>query len=348
MALTIVVRSPRAREGDAPEPGSDAPENKADSLKELSITVDAPRVVLGRSESCDVLLPDPSVSPRHASIRQRGGEYLLVDEQSRNGTFIGKVKLSPQSPRVIVSGQKIRLGRVWLELIVEPKLVSGKAQEAAKELALELITQGLRAQGEDGRPKLLVTAGPDAGKQWVLEESGRRYVLGRARDVDFVLDDPNASRRQLSVMRKGDQVLVQDLSAKVPLFLDDKALGTAETAWKPGQALKVAGDRIVFEYPAKEALLEILRSPDEALRPGEIEELGEPVDDISPEESTPADLPSPEPARAEAIERRSPQKRAPASEGGFGLTDGAVFLLALGVLALSIAGMWLLWGQSHK
>ena len=53
MAVTIVVLS-------------------ADSDPLPSITFDAPRVVLGRGEGTDVRLPDPSVSHRHASLRQRG------------------------------------------------------------------------------------------------------------------------------------------------------------------------------------------------------------------------------------------------------------------------------------
>lgn len=329
MALTIVVRSARAREGEAP-----------------SITVDAPRIVLGRGEGCDVLLPDPSVSLRHASIRQRGGEFLLFDEQSLNGTFIAKLRLAPQSPRVIQSGQKIRLGRVWLEVLVEPKLVSGKAQDAAKDLALELITQGLLEQGEDGRPRLSVKEGPDCGKQWILEEAGRRYVMGRARDVDFVLDDPNASRRQLSIVRRGDQVFVQDLSSKVPILLGDKELGPGESVWKPEQILRVSGNHMVFEYPAKEALFEILRGPDESLRESEMDELWEPQDSAPSDEDPAGHVPSPEPSPSRNIEQ--PARKRPASpnaESGFGLTDGAVFLLALGVLALSIAGMWLLLGQ---
>src|SRR5258706_6781797 len=83
------------------------------------ITFDAPGIVSGRGDGCEVRLPDPSVSHRHASIRQRGAEYIVMDEGSTNGTFAGPVKLSPQAPRVIRSGDLLRLGRVWLEVLVE-------------------------------------------------------------------------------------------------------------------------------------------------------------------------------------------------------------------------------------
>jgi pSer/pThr/pTyr-binding forkhead associated (FHA) protein len=65
MALTVTVLSGKNKASEA-----------------LRLTFDAPRIVIGRSDGCEVRLPDPSVSARHASIRSRGSEYLLVDENS--------------------------------------------------------------------------------------------------------------------------------------------------------------------------------------------------------------------------------------------------------------------------
>jgi hypothetical protein len=43
------------------------------------------RMVLGRSKDCDIPVPDPNVSRRHAEVRQDGSEYTLVDLESTNG-----------------------------------------------------------------------------------------------------------------------------------------------------------------------------------------------------------------------------------------------------------------------
>ena len=106
MSVTVVVLS-------GGEPGVAA----------LSLTLDAPRLVIGRGEGCDVRLPDASVSHRHATIRQRGGEHVLLDEGSTNGTFMDRVRLPPQTPRALRSGERVRVGRVWLELRFEPAMV---------------------------------------------------------------------------------------------------------------------------------------------------------------------------------------------------------------------------------
>src|SRR5215510_1087897 len=119
MALTIVIRS-----GDGQTPAA--------------ITFDAPRVVIGRGEGCEVRLPDPSVSHRHASIRQRGSEYIVMDEGSTNGTFVGPVRLAAQAPRVLRSGDLVRVGRVWLEVCIEQVPPTENAPLATCEMALAL------------------------------------------------------------------------------------------------------------------------------------------------------------------------------------------------------------------
>ena len=104
MPLSVLVHNPPA--SGAPPVGVEPPR----------LTFDGDRIVLGRGAFADVRLPDPSVSARHATIRAIDGEYLLFDEGSTNGTFVGGVRLSAQTPRSLRSGDMIRLGRVWVEV----------------------------------------------------------------------------------------------------------------------------------------------------------------------------------------------------------------------------------------
>src|SRR3954466_14256184 len=117
MPLTVVVRS-------------------GDLKSQATITFDAPRIVIGRGDGCEIRLPDPSVSHRHASIRQRGSDYVVVDEGSTNGTFVGACQLSPNGRRGGRSGELLRMGRIWLELTVEPVPATDDAQLVAGQIAL--------------------------------------------------------------------------------------------------------------------------------------------------------------------------------------------------------------------
>lgn len=337
MALTIVVRT-----GDVAPAG-----DPGEAQKELSLTFDTPRLVVGRGDGCDVRLPDPSVSHRHASIRQRGAEYIVIDEKSTNGTFIGKVALPPHSPRVLRSGELVRVGRVWLEVRIGHAAPAYAGAAAAKELALELVSRGLEAQGEEARPHVEVVAGPDAGKSLVLAERGRRYVVGRAKEADLVLTSLESSRRHVDLALKGEHVVAHDLGATEPASLNGAPLTQTDVTWRPGQELTIGETRLRLTHAAVEALAELERSPDEAIRPGET---------IPP--PAPPPEPGADPERIEASGGDAPRvvereidrdaeddREEKAEEGGWGITDAAVMLIAASVLALSIVGIvWLLRG----
>jgi len=320
MAVTVVVLS-------GGEPGA----------PDLSLTLDAPRLVIGRGEGCDVRLPDASVSHRHASIRQRGGEHVLLDEGSTNGTYMDRVRLPPHTPRALRSGERVRVGRVWLELRFEPAMVKGSTAAAAKELALSLVARGLRAQHEEPGPRITVIEGPGAGATLVLGEPGRTYTLGRAETSDLILDD-KAARRHACVSRKGDALFLEDTGAAGGTHLDGEPIGAV--TWRPGQEVEIGASRLALDYAAADALAEIEQSPDERMPDGEGPEAPAapkgPADPVTEATETPAPTGPVE---------ETPRPRVAAEPGGWGAVDSAVILLALGVLAVSLVGAFLLLGR---
>ena len=100
MAVTILVRM-EGKEGNG-------------ESRELSLTLDAPRVIIGRGEGCEVRLPDLSVSSRHASIRQRGGEYVIVDEGSLNGTYVNRRRVESAK---LEDGDEVQIGKYKLTFL---------------------------------------------------------------------------------------------------------------------------------------------------------------------------------------------------------------------------------------
>jgi pSer/pThr/pTyr-binding forkhead associated (FHA) protein len=57
---------------------------------------------------------------------------------------------------------------------------------------------------------LVVSEGPDAGREWRV---GEALVIGRAGDADVVLADPTVSRHHASVSAQGDTAVVEDLQS---------------------------------------------------------------------------------------------------------------------------------------
>ncbi len=64
-------------------------------------------MLLGRSTECDLLIPDPSVSRRHAQLFFRDGKWILVDLDSKNGTYINGVQVQRAE---LLPGDVVALG----------------------------------------------------------------------------------------------------------------------------------------------------------------------------------------------------------------------------------------------
>jgi pSer/pThr/pTyr-binding forkhead associated (FHA) protein len=70
-------------------------------------------VAIGRLPECDIVISDPGASRRHATItRQDGGEYVLTDLGSTNGTIVND---EPVGEHVLTDGDRITIGNTVLE-----------------------------------------------------------------------------------------------------------------------------------------------------------------------------------------------------------------------------------------
>jgi pSer/pThr/pTyr-binding forkhead associated (FHA) protein len=218
------------------------------------LTFDGPRVVVGRSQGCDVRLPDVSVSQRHASLRSKDGHYTIVDEGSANGTFVGGIRLSPRAPRDLRSGDLVRIGRVWLEVRIDQTPATRELALATKDLALELVSQAMRKMGAEVNPIVSVVEGRDAGAAFVLAEEGRVYLVGRGENCDLRLADGDSSREHIQIVRRGGLVLVRDLGSKNGVVLGDTTLSTdRDTTWKASWMMQIGDTVLGLTEPVSEA-----------------------------------------------------------------------------------------------
>lgn len=320
MALTLVVLS-----GSTGDPAR--------------LTLDSPRIVVGRASNAELRLPDYSVSLRHASFRQRGSDYLIVDEGSTNGTFVGPVRLAPQAPRVVRSGDRIRFGRIWVEALVESIPASCNSALVAREVALRLVADALRAANEDPSARLHISNGTDGGKEFVLHDPERRYVFGRAPNCDVLLDETNASRRHVEVFSRGGQVYARDLGSKNGTILGGLPLPSRrESVWPANTEMQIGSDRILLVDPVAAALDELEHAADEVMPPDE--EIPVPAGE-SPEPVLPASR--------DGLPRRTAQTTgvtsAPRDPGSLTRLDLFVAVLAVALLVISLLGLiWLLGG----
>lgn len=336
MPITIVVRS---AEGEPP-----------------SLTFDGARVVIGRSDGCDVRLPDPSVSLRHATLRAGGADYAIVDEGSTNGTFVGGIRLSPHTPRVVRNGDRVRVGRVWLEVRTGALPATPDLGLATRDLALALVSDALAAMGDDTTPKVHVVEGPDVGATLRLAEIGRAYVVGRAEHCDLPLADADCSREHVAIVRRGSTVLVRDTGSRNGVLLGEGRLTRdRDTVWRSPTMVRVGATVLALEEPVARALEELETGPDEKLGEDEVHEPPPaPAAPPAPPAATPVSAEPPSSSVAASVRAQAPIAAPPPVAVAPAATpkkrvwtamDVMVILVAVGVLAASIAGfVWLLRG----
>lgn len=236
---------------------------RCDGVEQPGVSFDQPRIVIGRGAGCDFRIPDESVSVRHASIRHDGPLLVVVDEGSCNGSFLGASRIEPQVPVRITDGALLRFGRMWVHVGVDAELATVRAAQATREIALGLVANALRAQGERLTPQLVVTEGPDTGAAVDLDDDEKTVVVGRDTDVDLPLTEPDASRRHLQVQRRGDCVVVYEFGSTNGTMLGDSGMPiTGEATLRAGEFVRIGGTAIMYKNPAIQALRQIETAPD--------------------------------------------------------------------------------------
>jgi FHA domain len=76
-------------------------------------------ITVGRTEINDIPVDDDSVSRFHAWLQQdlHSGEWRLVDAESRNGTWVGPMRLKPNHPETLRPGAQLRFGNVEMTFL---------------------------------------------------------------------------------------------------------------------------------------------------------------------------------------------------------------------------------------
>ncbi|MCL2722866.1 MAG: FHA domain-containing protein [Polyangiaceae bacterium] len=251
MPITIIIRTV-AESGGTDEPPS--------------LTFDGTRIVIGRGSGSDVRLPDPTVSTRHATIRALDTEYAVVDEDSTNGTLVGGVKLVPQTPRIVKSGDMVRIGRVWLEVMIGQKAATADLGLATRDLALALVRAAMNALGDDTVTKLRIVEGADLGGVLRLTDSEHCYLIGRAERCDLPLADQDCSREHASVTRRGGQVFLRDNDSHNGVVLGESRIPRGrDVPWRSPMMARIGCTVLALDEPVTRALAELEAAADEPL-----------------------------------------------------------------------------------
>jgi pSer/pThr/pTyr-binding forkhead associated (FHA) protein len=83
---------------------------RSGALKGRRMHVRAAQATIGRADSCDIVLPESSVSTMHAKLQRREGVWVISDLGSTNGTLVDGERVQDEVP--LSPGASIKLGEV--------------------------------------------------------------------------------------------------------------------------------------------------------------------------------------------------------------------------------------------
>ena len=299
---------------------------------------DQARVVVGRAAGADVQLPHPSVSASHASVRQHGAGYALVDESSTNGTRVNGQPLVPGRPKPLRDGDQIELGGFQITIALSVAVAASTSADRTAALARRLLRDRLGGDAALPPPRILVMNGTRSGTQLELPPAPCRLVIGRDDDADLPVPDADASREHAELTRDLDGVWLEDLGSKNGVLVANRRLSDRRRL-KDRDEITIGRTVLVFEDPAVLALESLGDEADAPLPPAS--EMPGFVGDDGDQASATGGLPEeslPEEGQAEGgramggqaardaespngADRRGPDRRGPDRRGTDALRD---------------------------
>jgi len=156
-----------------------------------------PGATIGR-EGCDIVLADPEISRRHATMRRLDNGVAVEDFGSTNGTYVNGDRVS--GVRELKEGDEVRFGNtVWrLETVGGATQAAPPAAVASPAVTQAPPPQQAQAPPPPPPPAPVAAAAPAGAAQSGPAPSGRRGDVALP-----AIDAPSAVRRVLPAVAPG-------------------------------------------------------------------------------------------------------------------------------------------------
>jgi len=157
------------------------------------IFVDQPELIIGRDESCDLVIPERQVSRRHARIRLEGDHYLLEDLGSKNGTFVNGQGI--KEPHLLQDGDEIQIAFCCRLTFVGAEATAPVVREERKwGLRMDLQSKRVWVAGQELDPPLSLAQ--YRLLELLYQEPGRVYSRDEVVKTVWPEDDPEGISEQ--------------------------------------------------------------------------------------------------------------------------------------------------------
>ncbi len=168
----------------------------------LRLAMGMERVILGRGERCDVVIPDPEVSRQHVGLWLEGDRCFFQDLSGKGALVAGTRRQEGE----VDDGMDLALGQ-WRAVYRQ----RGENRDDATHIGqlTELVARPDASDGDGVRVTAQVRVRSASGDS-VHRLQGESFTLGKDPGNDLVVGHRFISGRHLKVTRQGNRFLVLD------------------------------------------------------------------------------------------------------------------------------------------
>ena len=208
-------------------------------IKKIRIDVGSGVLMIGRSNSCNIVLPLSNVSGFHVQILMNDlGELFLIDQNSTNGTFVNNQKIQSGVPTKITEKDNVTLSKSdEIQVVFNPdRFETG-----------QLSGPNYQSHEDTKASTNLLSK---------LKEKSIVYI-GRDSEADIVLNHPNVSRKHALIEKKSEgNFLIRDLDSTNGTFVNGKRI-TNSTPFSEKDTILIGRFKITLSGATKDLSQEI-------------------------------------------------------------------------------------------
>ncbi len=204
----------------------------------MRVNVSAPRILLGRGNQCDVVIPDPEVSRQHLELVSSPEGWRFRD-LTGNGVRVAGERCTEGQVR---DGADIAIGR-WSALFRHRPSSDSPGTTAAGSTALALRSTSDSPSREEHLPTQVRVR--TAGQETIERLHKDAFTIGKSPTNDVVIDQPYISGQHLKLARHTDKFLVCDQSSSNGTWIGSVRIYEAEVPFYA--ALTLGETQVVLE-----------------------------------------------------------------------------------------------------
>lgn len=173
--------------------------------------------VLGRDESCDIMIDDPKASREHCEIYHKQKKFFIVDKKSSNGTLLNYKNIKPDKEIPLKSGDQIQIGKYLFIFEIRDPLFTEKLTNLPVDLGIDPAYANYSHEADISSQKVVKISSLDKNKKKFITIGGAVFVLF----MFFMMSGQDSTQNKQLSSENGNAPKVQNIDT---LSADQKNL----------------------------------------------------------------------------------------------------------------------------